>query len=462
MRTVQTIGEPARRPPDVDAVVVALKSRTVPRSRCGGAILTACRWLKRHGARQIYFKYCSTFDSTDAGNIGPVTDALLDELGTDFTIACPAFPENGRTIYLGHLFVGRELLSDSGMRDHPLTPMRDANLVRVLGRQSRYAVDLIPYSVVKKGAAAIGVALGRLRLNGARIAIVDSLEDADLEQLGAACADMALLTGGSGAAIGLPQNFRRSGLLPARAQVPVLEKVDGPGAVLSGSCSAATLAQVDAMKALHPSRKIDPGRIAADPVAAVTEIVAWAKEMRAASPLLIYSSAAPEEVAATQARLGGGQAGSMIEQALAEIAKKLVESGVRRLVVAGGETSGAVVSALGIDALEIGPQIEPGVPATLSLDNAARCLGAEVRQFRQPRLLHESSGGTAMNERRAHYSITQLCRSMFERKLTFGSFETGLERRLLSREILPGIALVLVLHRLELWHGTPLSRHSCR
>ncbi|MGE5090074.1 MAG: 3-oxo-tetronate kinase, partial [Candidatus Levyibacteriota bacterium] len=250
MRCVQTIGVPRgadlAAASDADAVIVALKSRTIPAAEAVAQSLAALDWLRRAGARQIYFKYCSTFDSTDAGNIGPVTDALLDALEAKFTIACPAFPENRRTLYLGHLFVGDALLSDSPMRDHPLTPMRDANLVRVLARQTRRRVGLVSWPVVRRGAAAIREAFDRLAAEGVAMAVVDAIEDDDLTAIGAACAGLALVTAGSGIALGLPRNFRESGLLPRRSDAAALPDVQGKAAVLAGSCSAATRAQVDA------------------------------------------------------------------------------------------------------------------------------------------------------------------------------------------------------------------------
>ena len=381
MHTVQTIGVPAGEAPKADAIVVALKSRTIPAGEAVAQSLAACRWLKDSGARQILFKYCSTFDSTDAGNIGPVADALLDELGGDFTIACPAFPENGRSIYNGHLFVGRELLSESSMRHHPLTPMTDANLVRVLGRQTPHKVGLVAYGSVRQGPEAIAAAFEDLRRSGVRHAIVDAVADVDLENICAACVDLPLVTGGSGIALGLPENFRAEGLLAVRSATPRLAPVGGPGVVLAGSCSAATLAQVEAMKAKAPSRAVDPAALAADPQGTVAELLDWAKQAIASSPVLIYASAAPEDVKKVQERFGREAAGAMVEHAIADLASGLVPAGVRRLVVAGGETSGAVVSALGITALEIGPQIAPGVPATLSVGEPRIALALKSGNF---------------------------------------------------------------------------------
>jgi uncharacterized protein YgbK (DUF1537 family) len=390
MRTLQTIGIPRGRLPAANAVVIALKSRTIDAAEAVEQSLAACRWLRQHGSQQIYFKYCSTFDSTDRGNIGPVAEALLRELGDGLAVACPAYPENGRTVYLGHLFVGSELLSQSSMRDHPLTPMRDANLVRVLARQTKLKVGLVPYATVKKGTPAIVSALAKLRRNGFGFAIVDAIEDADLEKLGEACAGMALVTGGSGAAVGLPGNFRRQGVLADRAPVVELPEVGGPLAVLSGSCSQTTLAQTAELARTCPALKLDPGRLANNAEAAIAEVVDWALERTGKGPVLIHAGAAADEVAAVQAQFGRERAGVMIEGAMASIAKALVAAGVHRLVVAGGETSGAVVKALGIEALEIGPQIEPGVPATISTGTPRLALVLKSGNFGGPGFFHKA------------------------------------------------------------------------
>ena len=390
MHTVQTIGIPAGAAPQADAIVVALKSRTIPAAEAIAQSLSACRWLKAHGARQIFFKYCSTFDSTDQGNIGPVADALLDELGADFTIFCPAFPENGRSIYLGHLFVGGELLSDSSMRNHPLTPMRDASLVRVLGRQTSHKVGLVPYKAVKQGAPVIAEAFAALKAQGVRHAIVDALEDKDLENIGAASSALPLITGGSGVAIGLPANYRVARLIPQREGVAALEKAGGPGVVLSGSCSAATLAQVERFAAKHPAMAIEPAALARDPAGTVATLLAWALETLAQGPALIYASAPPDQVAAIQAQFGREKAGEMIEHAIASLAAGLAGKGIHRFVIAGGETSGAVVSALKVEALEIGPQIAPGVPACLSYGSPRYALALKSGNFGGPDFFAEA------------------------------------------------------------------------
>jgi 3-dehydrotetronate 4-kinase len=356
MRAVQTIGVPAGpAPAEVDAVVVALKSRTIGAAEAVSQSLAAMKWLRAHGAKQIYFKYCSTFDSTARGNIGPVTEALMTALGTDFTIACPAFPENKRTIFKGYLFAGDVLLNESGMQDHPLTPMRDANLVRVLQAQCKRRVGLVDYTVVARGEAAIRERFAELKSQGIGIAIVDAISDDDLRRLGPALRDMPLVTAGSGVAIGLPGNWEvQPG--PGSAELP---PVEGHAAIISGSCAQATLGQVAAFReAGGAALQLDPLGLSK----ASASALAWAQSELARGPVLIYSSSSPATVRDVQRRLGTDRAGTMIEKTLAEIARGLVERGVRRLVVAGGETSGAVVQALGIEQLRIGPQIDPGVP----------------------------------------------------------------------------------------------------
>ncbi|MEZ5657614.1 MAG: four-carbon acid sugar kinase family protein [Burkholderiaceae bacterium] len=386
MRTVQTIGVPADgQAPQADAVVVALKSRTTPASEAVADSLAALDWLRRLGCRQFYFKYCSTFDSTDAGNIGPVTEALMRALNTDFTIACPAFPATGRTVYRGHLFVGDALLSESGMQNHPLTPMTDANLVRVLGRQMSAPVGLIAYDRLAAGVQATRQRIAELRAQGVGAAIADSLRDADLEVLGAACADLPLVTAGSGLAIGLPQNFRALGLLPEGQQAGRLPAVHGPAVVLSGSCSTATLAQVASFAKQHPAMQLDPLELAANAEPSVRRAIDFARQAQARGEVpMIYASAAPEAVRAAQARLGQARAGEAVEAAVAACARALREHGTRRFVVAGGETSGAVVKALGVQALRIGPQIDPGVPWTESLGDSALAIALKSGNFGAP------------------------------------------------------------------------------
>jgi 3-dehydrotetronate 4-kinase len=385
MRAVQVFGAPdaAAPTPDADAVVVALKSRTIEPDDAVAQSLAALAWLRAAGAGQVFFKYCSTFDSTPRGNIGPVADALLDALGADFTIACPALPENGRTVCHGHLFVGGVLLSESGMKDHPLTPMTDPNLVRVLGRQTKHGVGLVPYAVVDRGPDALAEAFAALRASGTRHAIVDALSERHLLDIGAACADLPLLTGGSGAAMGLPDNFRRQGRLAWAAAVDALPPVAGPAAVIAGSCSPATLGQVAAMAGRYPAMRIDPLRLRGGRDAA-TAVVSWALPHLGRGPVLVYASAPPDEVRQAQEAYGRAQAGALVEHALASIARALVEHGVRLLVVAGGETAGAVVQALGVRAIRIGPAIDPGVPWTVSLGEPPLALALKSGNFGAP------------------------------------------------------------------------------
>ena len=384
MSVVQFIGLPA--PGSVvheaQAAVVALKSRTAAVEQAVSESLAACDWLLAQGARQIFFKYCSTFDSTEKGNIGPVVEALLKRLGAGFAIYCPAFPENGRTVYNGHLFVGRELLSDSGMRHHPLTPMTDSNLVRFLGKQVRKpeTVALIDYATVDRGPAAIRERLQELAGRKCRHVVVDALTNQHLVAIGEVCADLKLATGGSGVAMGLPLNFRRAGLLGDSAGPVFLPKLEGGIAVLSGSCSAATRRQVARMKGRCPSVCINPYALAGGE-RVIEDISLWAAERVGESPVLIYSTAEPEQVAAVQARLGREAAGHLIEQAMGELAVRLRKAGVRNFIVAGGETSGAVMAAFQVRSLRIGPEIAPGVPWTVTEDEPRLCLALKSGNF---------------------------------------------------------------------------------
>jgi uncharacterized protein YgbK (DUF1537 family) len=365
MRTAQVIGVPraGQAPPEADAVVVALKSRTAPVRQAVDESLAALRWLQEAGARQYFFKYCSTFDSTDQGNIGPVADALIAALDCGFALACPAFPTNARTVYLGYLFAGGVLLNESGMEHHPLTPMTDANLVRVLSRQTEGTVGLVPFTTVVQGAGAIRDAMTRLKEQGRRYAIVDAVTDAHLVAIGEAAASHALITGGSGVAMGLPENFRRAGLLAAADDPGALPDVAGSEVVLAGSCSRATLAQLGFARDHLPVFELDAlGR--PDAAALAHEALAWAAERLGPKPLVIAASAPPDKVATLQSRLGREHAGQLIEEAVAQIAAGLVARGARRMVVAGGETAGAVVGRLGVRQLRIGSEIDPGVPWT--------------------------------------------------------------------------------------------------
>jgi uncharacterized protein YgbK (DUF1537 family) len=370
MRTVQCIGVPAATDDaarDADAVVVALKSRTAPVRQAVAESLAALAWLRDAGCRQFFFKYCSTFDSTEAGNIGPVADALLAALGSGFALACPAFPANARSVYQGYLFVGSLLLNESGMENHPLTPMKDANLVRVLSHQTDGTVGLVPYATVERGTGAIRDTMTALAEAGRRYAIVDAVSDSHLIAIGEAAAKHALVTGGSGIAMGLPENFRRAGLLPRRVDPGALPGLPGAAAVLAGSCSRATLGQLGFARELVPVFELDPLSLPdapPDATALAAGAIEWASARLGPIPVVIAASAPPDKVAAVQQRFGREAAGALIEDAMAQIAVALVERGVRRLIVAGGETAGAVVSRLGVRNLRIGGEIDPGVPWT--------------------------------------------------------------------------------------------------
>ena len=363
MRVVQVMGVPETSlQTPADAVVIALKSRTLPKAEAVAQSLAALRWHQAQGAQQIYFKYCSTFDSTPEGNIGPVTEALMQVLGSDFCIATPAFPDNQRTVFKGHLFVGDVLLNESGMQHHPLTPMTDANLVRVLQAQCQRRVGLIDYRVVAQGEAAIRARIAELRALGFALALVDAISNDDLLHLGPALKGMPLVTGGSGVAIGLPGNFG----IAASSTASTLPSVTGWQAALAGSCSLASNRQVQAfIRTGGAALSLDPLQLAQDEAAgvdAVAQVMAWAEPRLGQAPLLIYSSADASAVKLVQAQLGAAQAGALLERTLGVIARALVLRGVRQLVVAGGETSGACVQALGITQMRIGPQIDPGIP----------------------------------------------------------------------------------------------------
>jgi uncharacterized protein YgbK (DUF1537 family) len=383
MRVIQTVGVPTSSThfPDADAVVVAMKSRTNPPKEAVEWSLTACDALLDAGAQQILFKYCSTFDSTNKGNIGPVIDALMHRLGAPYTIACPAFPANGRSVFQGHLFVGATLLSDSPMKDHPLTPMNDSNLVRVLQPQTVLHVGLVPFATVAGGPDAVREAFEILAKNGPAIGVADAVTNDHLRVLGKAFSGQKLLTGGSGIAIGLAENFRRAGLLGENSGAATFVAPIGHSAILAGSCSAATRAQIaDAQAKGIECFAIDPIALAENRLSA-SSILEWAAPRLGKKPVLVYSTAEPDIVRAIQERYGRDEAGAMVEHLLGDVAIGLVALGVTRLVVAGGETSGAVVSALGISMLEIGPEIDPGVPWTLAADGRSLALALKSGNF---------------------------------------------------------------------------------
>ncbi|WP_311198987.1 3-oxo-tetronate kinase [Sulfitobacter sp. W074] len=389
MRVVQVIGVPSPEATygDADAVVVALKSRTAPVEDAIAESLAALKWLQSEGAEQILFKYCSTFDSTPKGNIGPVADALRQAMSCELTLICPAFPKNGRTIYNGVLFVGWLPLAESSMKDHPLTPMRDSNLMRLMEAQSTGKVGLIPAPIVQQGVPAIRARMEALIAGGHSYAVIDALDDAELRTIGQAAADHKLITGGSGIALGLPDNFRVRGKMTLRQDFN-FSATNGRALILAGSCSAATRAQLAQAKAMWPHAKVDIDRVAAGEDM-VTELAEWAKAQPSDSPVIIYGSAEPEEVAGIQKRYGVAASGQMMEDTLSALALRLTEAGFHRVVVAGGETSGAVVSALQIRTLEIGPEIAPGVPWTQALDRPLT-LALKSGNFGQPSFFEDA------------------------------------------------------------------------
>jgi 3-dehydrotetronate 4-kinase len=363
-RTVQTIGVPksSTQLNDVDAVVVALKTRTCPPERAISESTDALNWLKLLGCRQFYFKYCSTFDSTPRGNIGPVIELLLRELGETLTIASPAFPDNGRTVYRGHLFVHDRLLNESGMQNHPLTPMTDPNIVRVLAAQTNLAVDLIRLDLVRKGKKAVSHALKMITTKTPTAVVTDATSNDDLAVLAGAAKNLKLVTGGSGLALGLGKNFRLQGRSAASSVAP-----PGRRAILAGSCSRMTLKQIEVAKKFYPHFRVEPRELDSQFESTLENVLDWAQKHRSIrEPLLVYTSAAPEEIKMSQKTLGVEHAGHLCEAFLASLAAKLVDDGVTQLIVAGGETSGAIVTKLGVDLLRIGPEIDPGVPWTLA------------------------------------------------------------------------------------------------
>ncbi|MEL7215476.1 MAG: 3-oxo-tetronate kinase [Pseudomonadota bacterium] len=353
MRVVQYVGTPeAPAGADVEAGVVSLKSRTLPGAEAVSQSLAAAHWLLAQGAEQLYFKYCSTFDSTPQGNIGPVIDALMDLVNANGVVVCPAFPETGRSVFQGHLFVGDRLLHESGMQNHPLTPMTDPDLRRWLTPQTRHPVGLVPHATVAQGPEAIATAL-----EDQAIAVVDAVDNDALLTIGAAVKGAKLVTGGSGLALGLPQNF--DGLAGAGADP--WAGLSGPGVVLSGSCSSATLGQVERyLAAGHPGFRLEPDAVMAGEVSP-DQLAAFA--MASEAPALIYASDTPEAVRAAQAKHGRDALAHAIDTLFTQTTRALVSAGIRRIVSAGGETSGAVVAGLDAIALEVGPQIAPGVPA---------------------------------------------------------------------------------------------------
>ncbi|WP_027686612.1 3-oxo-tetronate kinase [Rhizobium leguminosarum] len=373
LRTVQTVGipDPSLALPDVDAVVVSLKIRSVPASDAVAAAASAERWLRQRGAGHVLYKICSTFDSTDAGNIGPVTEALSEAAGGGGVLVTPAFPETGRTVYLGHLFVGGQPLNESPLKDHPLNPMHDANLVRVLTQQSRNAVGLVDLTTIAAGPGAVKARLDSLRTAGVTAVIADAIFEHDLETLGEVALETPVSTGASGLGLGLARALVRSGRISSggATTADAIRPVGGLSAIVAGSCSKATLHQLDVAERSMPVLRLDPERLLAGPDE-IAAAISWAGDRISAGPVVIAASAAPETVSRLQSLYGREASGHAIETATSIIAAELVERGVRRLVVAGGETSGAAVDRLAIPAFLIGPEIAPGVPVLRTVGNA--------------------------------------------------------------------------------------------
>ncbi len=373
LRTVQTVGipDPSLALPDVDAVVVSLKIRSVAAPDAVAAATQAERWLRGRGATHVLYKICSTFDSTDAGNIGPVTEALSDAAGGGLVLVTPAFPETGRTVYLGHLFVGGQPLNESPLKDHPLNPMHDANLVRVLARQSRGAVGLVDLPSIAAGADTVRARLEALRAAGVRTAIADAVFERDLETLGAIALETPVSTGASGLGLGLARALVRSGRVSSgvTTTADAIRPVGGLSAIVAGSCSKATLRQLEVAERSMPVLRLDPEKLLAGPDE-IAAAISWAGDRVSAGPVVVAASAAPETVSRLQAQYGRDASGHAIETATSIIAAELVARGVRRLVVAGGETSGAAVDRLAIPAFLIGPEIAPGVPVLRTVGNA--------------------------------------------------------------------------------------------
>lgn len=381
LRTVQYLGVPdGKADPAVEAGVIALKSRSIDAGAAVEQSLAALKWLRDQGCGQIVFKYCSTFDSTPQGNIGPVAEALAEALNVKGVVACPAFPGAGRTVYQGHLFVKDRLLNESGLQNHPLNPMTDADIRRWLRLQTKSEVGHVDIATVRQGAAAIEAALQENGRQGRTLAIVDAVTDGDLVAIGRAAAAHPLVTGGSGIAIGLAANLIERGLAAGTGAIDF--GIEGPEAILAGSCSGATREQVDIHRRDHPALAIDVSGVMDGSVTAA-ELTSFLIGNEGRAPM-VFSSSTPQDVQAMQARFGREKVAMALDALFAQTARALVEAGIRRLVVAGGETSGAVVSALDLGALAIGAEIDPGVPVLLSGGERPVALALKSGNFGAP------------------------------------------------------------------------------
>ncbi len=372
MRVLQILGVPSGdAPSNSDAIVIALKTRTAQKNSAVNKSVESAKWLKEAGARQFFIRYCSTFDSTEEGNIGPVSEALLDFLESSFTVVCPAFPENSRTVYMGHLFVHGQLLSESSMKDHPLTPMRDANLIRFLGKQLSDAnsVGLISIGTVTLGPSAIRSRINELKQDGYRFAVIDAIEDKHLLSIADACSEMKLITGGSAVAMGLPGNYRRSGILPIQSSPLEMPKLLGPVAILSGSCSTATQEQISNLSEKVEGIFLDPISLENGGEEYFKSLLGQVELALSQGVVLVYSTSSPDKVGMIQASLGKNQAEQKIEEAFARLAGYLQNRNVQNYIIAGGETSAVIAEALNIRKIYIGPEIDPGVPWTVCYEH---------------------------------------------------------------------------------------------
>ena len=343
----------------LDAVVVALKSRTAPVDVAVADSLDALERVIGWGAERVYFKYCSTFDSTDSGNIGPVLDAFRDRLGVDRTIVVPAFPANGRTVENGLLSVNGELLENSSMRHHPLTPMTKSRLSEILAPQTDATITEIPLATVRSGAESLRAAIAAAP---AGYLVVDATADDDLRTIALASSDLRLISGGAGLAIGLES--------PATSAPDDFPHFTGRRLVVCGSASATTRAQIADAATRHPTRKVDVDEAVTDPSGEVRAIVDWVRSLGADEVPVVYSVGELGDVLPGEA---GVVAAAAVERVLSAVVAALVSDGtVDRVIVAGGETSGAVVKALGVALLTIGPALAPGVCWSAAQTDAAR------------------------------------------------------------------------------------------
>lgn len=362
LTTIQFNGIPASEEmTEAQAIVISLKSRSCPADQAVSQSLAALAWLQKQGCERFYFKYCSTFDSTAQGNIGPVTDALLNALGETQTVICPALPVNGRTVYQGYLFVGDQLLSDSGMRHHPVTPMQDSNLMRLMTSQATGKAGLIAAAQIDQGAESVRQALDQLAEQGISYVVTDTLHQGHLLTLGEALSDRRLVTGGSGLAIGLARQWTTAG---TDAEAERAGRPHGDRAVvLSGSCSQMTNRQVAAYRQLAPACEVEIEHCLEDAEGYARQLCDWveANSHQTMAPLL-FATADAQQLQVIQQRYGAQRSSEAVEQLFAAVTRELKQRGWQRFIVAGGETSGVVAQSLGVTAFHIGPTISPGVP----------------------------------------------------------------------------------------------------